>query len=57
MGFQWNHGGDSQTEKISMVQVKHEEKWNEGVAHLPEAHENSRNGFVSRIVAEIERLG
>jgi hypothetical protein len=34
-----------------------EEKWNEAVAHLPEAHENSRNGFVSRIVAEIERLG
>jgi len=57
MGFQWNHGGDSQTEKISMVQVKHEEKWKEGVAHLPEAHENSLNGFVSRIVAEIERLG
>jgi hypothetical protein len=32
-------------------------KWNEALAHLPEAHENSGNGFVSRIVAEIERLG
>ena len=26
MGFQWNHGGDSQTEKIRWVQVKHEEE-------------------------------
>jgi len=43
--------------KIRWVQVKHEEKWNEAVAHLPEAHENNLNGFVSRIVAEIERLG
>jgi hypothetical protein len=32
-------------------------KWNEGVVHLPEAHKSSRAGFVSQIVAEIERFG
>jgi hypothetical protein len=32
-------------------------KWNEAVAHLPEAHKSSRAGFVSQIVAEIERFG
>jgi hypothetical protein len=32
-------------------------KWNEATARLPEIQKNSRTGFVSRIVAEIERLG
>jgi uncharacterized membrane protein YccC len=32
-------------------------KWNEAVVHLPEAHKSSRAGFVSQIVAEIERFG
>jgi hypothetical protein len=32
-------------------------KWSEAVARLPETQKNSRTGFVSQMVAEVQQLG